>query len=148
MVTADEHGLIYTPLPALEDLHSEYHFLRSEPLAGGGSPTALTAVSGWEGKAHLKLDVQLAIPSKVRARPSSSLPFNNPSCLTRALPADDGQREQPQQLHAVAARRRRHHQPRVRDPPANRPRSAGEMRGQDRQQFRRDELKPGQAHRS
>ena len=87
-VTGDSHGLIYTPLPALEDLHSDYHFLRSEPLAGGGPSTALTAVSGWEGKAHLKLDVQLAIPSKVRPRPSSSLPFNpSGASLGRCLQA-------------------------------------------------------------
>jgi hypothetical protein len=64
-ITSDAYGLVYTPLPALESLHADFQFLTNHPLvAGAGTQAApdLTALSAWEGRVHLKLDLQLADP--------------------------------------------------------------------------------------
>jgi hypothetical protein len=81
-ITADSYGLVFTPLEALETLHSDFHFLRDAPLVYGsvaGEETVdLTPLSEWNGRVHMMLDMQLAIP-QADADPETSRPGTNSS---------------------------------------------------------------------
>eukprot|EP01051_Picozoa_sp_SAG22_P005056 SAG22_NODE_289_length_12942_cov_6.674531_6_plen_496_part_00 len=63
VVTADAFGLVYRPLPALATLHSDYQFLRNQAVVAttqtGPQSVDVAALSGWDGRLHAKLDLQL-----------------------------------------------------------------------------------------
>ena len=54
VVTLDQHGLRYTPLPALASLHEAYHFLRHHDIAAGVTE-ALPEISAFGAALHLIL---------------------------------------------------------------------------------------------
>ena len=48
IVTLDEHGLVYSPLPALTALHESYHFARHHAIEAGATE-ALPEISAFGG---------------------------------------------------------------------------------------------------
>ena len=96
VVTADEFGLVYTPLPALATLHSDFQFLRNQPVvaaAGAPEPVGVAALSSWRGRLHAKLDLQLvdatAGPDRMDAGEATAAAANTSSRVSLSLLGGD-----------------------------------------------------------